>query len=99
MKKTIIFLLLITLLPFFNSTTIKAFSENHDDYILRLDFIDKNKLPLNFRKTTDLSNLSNSNLDLIGLGNLNISGSSEFTNLSLDLLKNNLKIKTPLINN
>ena len=48
-------------------------------------------LPKNFRKTSDLSSIENINyLNLEGLDTLNISGSEQFTEFNLPLLKENI---------
>ena len=97
MKKILIILLLFTFISLtFKGFTIKAISRDYDKYILKLDFIDEDNLPFNFRKTTDLKRLENSNLDLVGLNKLNISGSSEFTKLSLEALKRNIDSDFPI---
>ena len=97
MKKILIILLLFTFISLtFKGFTIKAISRDYDKYILKLDFIDEDNLPFNFRKTTDLKRLENSNLDLVGLNKLNISGSAEFTKLSLEALKRNIDSDFPI---
>lgn len=97
MKKILIILILFTFISLtFNEFTIKAISRDYDKYILKLDFIDEDNLPFNFRKTTDLKRLENSNLDLVGLNKLNISGSAEFTKLSLEALKRNIDSDFPI---
>jgi protein-tyrosine phosphatase len=77
------------------ATTSSAKSEEASN--LSLDFENKDTLPLNFRKTSDLSKLKNKNLDLIGLDTLNISGSAEFTSLSLLKLKEYLNTPPPIV--
>lgn len=97
MKKILIILLLFTFISLtFKGFTIKAISRDYDKYILKLDFIDEDNLPFNFRKTTDLKRLENSNLDLVGLNKLNISGSAKFTKLSLEALKRNIDSDFPI---
>ena len=60
---------------------------------LKLDFKNEDTLPKNFRKTTDLSKVKKDGGNTTGLENLNISGSSEFTALSLVKLKNDINTK------
>lgn len=60
---------------------------------LSLDFENKDSLPSNFRKTTDLSKVIKGGGNTTGLENLNISGSSQFTSLSLLNLKKNINTK------
>ena len=83
--KLILFSLLSILLitPILSSTTVFC-SENE---YLKLDFTNTDTLPKNFRKTSDLSNFNGKEVNLSGLKELNMSGSSEFTALSLIKLK------------
>jgi hypothetical protein len=56
------------------------------------------KLPNNFRKTTDLTNLNAYNvINLNGLVNLNISGSSQFSENGLKLIKQSIGNAMPII--
>ena len=90
---------IISILLFFLAllTPIKVFALNLEENFITLDVADENTLPRNFRKTSDLSILENSNYNLKGLSNLNISGSGEFSKLQLknlinDINKDNIKI-------
>ncbi|WP_315115518.1 fused DSP-PTPase phosphatase/NAD kinase-like protein [uncultured Clostridium sp.] len=57
-----------------------------------------NRLPSHFRKTTDLNNLKgNNSINLNGLANLNISGSSQFSENGLILVKQSLGNAMPII--
>lgn len=66
-----------------------------EEFYLSLDFPNSNELPNNFRSTSDLTKLENSNIDLSGLESLNISGSAQFTSLSLSKIKETIKQSAP----
>ena len=79
-KKLLFYFVLIFLS--FNFLTIDLLplaSIPKDEIYLTLDSSEKNELPSNFRKTTDLSILSKYNLNTVGLSELNISGSAQFS--------------------
>lgn len=87
MKKIKKYLYAITILMLFilMSVSIVAASTQGNVY-LSLDSSNIDELPKNFRKTTDLSVLKNSSLNLEGLSDLNISGSKQFAEKPLSLL-------------
>lgn len=61
------------------------------DVNIREDSSNTKTLPKNFRKTSDLSSIENIKyLNLEGLDTLNISGSEQFTEFNLSLLKENI---------
>ncbi len=61
------------------------------DVNIKEDSSNTKTLPKNFRKTSDLSSIENINyLNLEGLDTLNISGSEQFTEFNLPLLKENI---------
>ena len=93
------FMLSLFLILFLNVKQLKInlYAKSEETPSLSLDFENTDNLPLNFRKTTDLSNLQDKNLDFVGLDNLNISGSAEFTSLSLLKLKENLNVPPPIV--
>lgn len=77
--------LLLAFILFFTSLVypIKALDNIH----ISLDSNDKTTLPENFRKTTDISKVSNlKSINLAGLDKLNISGSAQFTEFNLPLI-------------
>ncbi|MDS0528161.1 phytase [Clostridium sp. SHJSY1] len=99
LKIIICFILPLFLILFvdFNAPTNTSSVESEVSQQFSLDFSNTDNLPLNFRKTSDLSNLKDKNLDLTGLDSLNISGSGEFTSLSLLKLKENLNTPPPIV--
>ena len=69
-----------------------------NDVNLVLDSSTTNKLNKHFRKSTDQIDLSkNPNLNLTGLDKLNISGSSQFTDGSLSLIKDSIGDKNIIV--
>lgn len=69
-----------------------------NDVNLVLDSSTTNKLNKHFRKSTDPIDLSkNPNLNLSGLDKLNISGSSQFTDGSLSLIKDSIGDKNIIV--
>ena len=58
-----------------------------EDAYLKIDYKNEDVMPKHFRKTSDLSNFKDEDVDLKGLSELNISGSSQFSALSLLQLK------------
>ena len=87
-KKIILSLSIATILLCSPALTALAIPIPQGSY-LSLDFSNSDALPKNFRKTTDLSKVSD-NTDKTGLDTLNISGSSQPTALSFNALKNNI---------
>lgn len=91
-----IFIMTISLLP---EAAIKtgAIDTNKEVHLV-VDLVhDVDKLPKNFRKTTDLSILENNkSINLKGLAELNISGSSEFSVKNLPLLINAIGTSMPI---
>lgn len=70
----------------------------YDDVKLVLDSNSTDKLNKHFRKSTDIVDLSkNPNLNLTGLNELNISGSSQFTESTLSLIKDSIGKKYNII--
>lgn len=97
-------LILCVVLPLFilfildlNKPTNTSSFESEAPQKLTLDFANDDNLPINFRKTSDLGNLKGKDLDLVGLDTLNISGSGEFTSLSLLKLKEAINIPPPIV--
>lgn len=72
----------------FNTLNVFALNEVCTTPNLVLNFKNEDVLPKNFRKSTDT--LTNSTLNLKGLNSLNISGSSQFTEDSLPLIKKSI---------
>lgn len=84
----------ISMLP---ETSIKAIDTNKDVHLVVDLYHDVDKLPKNFRKTTDLAIIENNkSLNLKGLGDLNISGSAEFSVKNLPLLIDAIKTSMPI---
>lgn len=83
------FLILITFL--FTFTLFTYFPNAMSDVHIVEDSKNTKILPKNFRKTSDLSSIENiSYLNLAGLHDLNISGSSQFTEFNLPLIKESI---------
>lgn len=78
----------LTTLLIFNTLNVFAFSEVCTTPNLVLNFKNESSLPKNFRKSND--KLKSTNLNLKGLDSLNISGSSQFTEDSLPLIKKSI---------
>jgi protein-tyrosine phosphatase len=71
--------------------------ESSDTISLIINADNKKKLPSHFRKTTDLTSLKGNNLaNLNGLGNLNISGSGQFSEKGLVLTKQDIGRSMPI---
>ncbi|MDD7793203.1 phosphatase domain-containing putative toxin [Clostridium sp. 'White wine YQ'] len=69
-----------------------------DEVHLVLDALNSSNLPKHFRKTTDKIDIKDSKiLNLNGLENLNVSGSSQFTEHSLKTIKDALDTKKKII--
>ncbi|MGG7176719.1 fused DSP-PTPase phosphatase/NAD kinase-like protein [Clostridium paraputrificum] len=98
MKKSIKFLIILLLcFSITNSFIITTFAKSDSEVYLSLDSKNENILPVNFRKTTELSKLNGTKVNLTGLSDLNISGSSQFTALSFLKLKEDIKTKLPFV--
>lgn len=82
--------ILLSLILFSSTFIVPVTAYTEDTVYLSLDFENTNNLPRNFRKTTDLSVLKGSTLNLKGLDTLNISGSSEFAAIPLKLMLSNI---------
>ncbi|MDP4146054.1 MAG: protein-tyrosine phosphatase family protein [Bacillota bacterium] len=72
------------------------YSNETDTVNLVLDSLNYNALPHKFRKTSDLTNLKDANLNLKGLDKLNISGSEQFSEYNLPLLINKIGTSSPI---
>lgn len=72
---------------------ITTFAEDEGQVHLSLDFKNYDALPIHFRKTTNLTNVIEGGGNTTGLENLNISGSAQFTALSLLNLKKDINTK------
>jgi len=84
----------ISMLP---ETSVKAIDTNKDVHLVVDLYHDVDKLPKNFRKTTDLAIIENNkSINLKGLGELNISGSSQFSVKNLPLLIDAIKTSMPI---
>lgn len=94
-KPLLIFLIFMLLFSNFSIICSYAKSANEDNYI-SLDSDNKDELPINFRSSLDLSKIEKNDLNLSGLNTLNISGSSQFTELSLKKTIENINTKFPL---
>ena len=94
-KLTLFLLPLIILFSNFNCIYTYAKTDKEESYI-SLDFKNKDETPINFRTSIDLSKIENDNLDLSGLEDLNISGSSQFTELSLSKVKESINTDLPI---
>lgn len=94
-KPLLIFLIFMLLFSNFSIICSYAKSDNENNYI-SLDSDNKDELPVNFRSSLDLSKIEKNDLNLSGLNTLNISGSSQFTELSLKKTIENINTKFPL---
>lgn len=98
--KLIPFLSILLLFSLFGSSVsalaIKGEEVPISEQVLVFDNDNHNRLPDNFRKSTDPVNNS-SNLNLSGLKDLNISGSQQFSKLGLELLKKQLPTNKNLV--
>ncbi|SHH57097.1 Inositol hexakisphosphate [Clostridium collagenovorans DSM 3089] len=83
-----LFAFTLTTLLIFNTFNVFALSEVCTTPNLVLNFKNESSLPKNFRKSND--NLKSTNLNLKGLDSLNISGSSQFTEDSLPLIRKSI---------
>lgn len=91
MKKFISYSFHIFLITLFLVFNIIYFPKAFSDINLVENAPNNNKLPNHFRMTTDITSLSEYNdLNLSGLDKLNISGSGQFSETGLDLIKNSL---------
>lgn len=77
--------------------SIKAYASSKDDVNLYFALLKPDKVPSNFRKTTNLDILKNKGINTTDLSTLNISGSEQFTpdniNILIDSIDTVLKIK------
>lgn len=95
--------LLLIMFIIFSPFTIKAETNEKnnvpnnsiDEVHLVLDTRNINDIPKNFRKSSDL--IDNKNLNLLGLNNLNISGSAQFSEFNLPLIIDKLDTALPKI--
>lgn len=78
---------------FISKTVFGKEPPNESGIYITLDSENFDSLPKNFRKTTDLSKVENGKGNLNGLQELNISGSAQFTSLSLINMKKNINTK------
>ncbi|MDR5586994.1 phosphatase domain-containing putative toxin [Clostridium aquiflavi] len=102
LKLYIPLLLLITIFSsfFLNFNIALAFNEpnNKSDVNLIVDSLKKDKIPNNFRTTSNLTNIQNkSSLNLKGLETLNTSGSQQFSKDNLDILTKSIESKLPIL--
>ena len=95
MRKIYKFIICLLLCIFISIPNIAYSFIKSEEFYLSLDFSNSNQLPYNFRSTSDLTKLENSNIDLSGLESLNISGSAQFTSLSLSKIKETIKQSAP----
>lgn len=95
MRKISKFIICLLLCIFISVPNIAYSFIKSEDFYLSLDFSNSNELPNNFRSTSDLTKLENSNIDLSGFESLNISGSAQFTSLSLSKIKETIKQSAP----
>ena len=94
--KFILFLLtLLILFSNFNCILTYAKADKEGGYI-SLDYKYNDEAPVNLRTTIDLSKIENNDLNLSGLKDLNISGSSQFTELSLSKIKECINSDLPI---
>ena len=94
-KLILFFLPLLILFSNFNCILTYAKSDKEESYI-SLDYKNTDETPVNFRTTLDLSKIENNDFSLLGLKNLNISGSSQFTELSLSKIKESINSDLPI---
>lgn len=94
--KLILFLLpLLILFSNFSCILTYAKTDKEGSYI-SLDYKNSDETPVNFRTTLDLNKIENNDFNLSGLKNLNISGSSQFTELSLSKIKEAINHDLPI---
>lgn len=97
MKKYMYFVLRIMLIVFCLFLNITHYPKALSDLNFLEDYPNNNTLPHHFRKSTDeISETTDNNINLKGLDTLNISGSGQFSESALSLIKdtipNNFKI-------
>lgn len=102
LKLYIPMLLLITIFSsfFLNFNIALAFNEttNKSDVHIIVDNLRTNKIPSNFRTTSNLTNIQNkSSLNLKGLETLNTSGSQQFSKDNLDILTKSIDSTLPIL--
>ena len=95
LKYFLICIISILIFSFFNTVNAYYKADDEKGYI-SLDFENKNELPSLFRTSLNLKEIENDNINASGLDTLNISGSSEFTKLSLIKLKEAINTSYPL---
>ncbi|CAM2848407.1 phytase [Hathewaya histolytica] len=95
-------ILLILLATFFSTISIVeakqtiSTTRNNEDVNLVTDSLNTKTLPKRFRKTSDLTDVDNNNLNLKGLNTLNISGSQQFSAFNLPLIINSIGNSKPI---
>lgn len=98
MKKNIKIFLIFLLTTIILLTTISFPTNALTDVNIIQDSSNSTSLPINFRKTTDISKASAlKSLNINGLEKLNISGSGQFTPANLYLLIENIDTQLPII--
>ncbi len=98
MKKNIKIYLTLLLTIFCLFTSISYPINALSDVYITQDSDRLDTLPKNFRKTTDISKVSElGSLNTKGLDNLNISGSGQFTPPNLPLMLENIDTNLPII--
>jgi protein tyrosine phosphatase (PTP) superfamily phosphohydrolase (DUF442 family) len=99
------FLVLVTLSAFCSCTlqekskflSVSNTPAENNTVSLVMDTTNYQAMPRNFRKTSDLSNIEkDKTLDLKGLGELNISGSQQFSGFNLPLVVKGINTKLPI---
>ena len=98
MKKNIKIFFIFLLTTIILLTTISFPTNALTDVNIIQDSSNSTSLPINFRKTTDISKASAlKSLNINGLEKLNISGSDQFTPANLSLLIENIYTELPII--
>lgn len=91
---SLLFLLILSPITVYSSYKEKT-PTNLNPVNLIIDSLKINQIPSHFRKTTDLSLLKNSNINLTGLNQLNISGSQQFSENNIKLILNDINTRLP----
>ncbi|WP_291583618.1 fused DSP-PTPase phosphatase/NAD kinase-like protein [Clostridium sp. UBA6640] len=92
--------LIMTISISYLGKSIEAFGSPTDDTSVNLviDSLNIHKLPSHFRKSSDKVNTEdNESLNLTGLDTLNISGSEQFSENGLALIKNSIGASMPIV--